>query len=375
MSAYAFRAARFLGLLLLAGCAADTDSVHGPVAGADERIVNVYNWNDYIGKSTIADFEAKTGIKVVYDTYDSNEILETKLLTGHSGYDVAFPTATIVGRLARAGALMQLDKSLLTNLGNIAPEAMRTVAVNDPGNAHSVAYMTGTIGLGYNPELVQKALGTRRLDSWAAVFDPAIASKLAECGITLLDSPEDVFDAAEFYLGTDTGNESLQELAAAEQLVRAVRPYVRSFDTTQHLNALAAGDICVSLSWTNLVLQARYRGTEAARPVEITYVIPKEGSSQWFDTMAIPANAPHVANAHALIDFLMEPEVIAAISNDIGCANGNGASVPFLRPELKDDPSITPNADVQARLRPSYARSQAYSREVNRAWTRIKTGQ
>ena len=369
------QAARLLGFLLLGGCADDTDSVNRPVAGADEKILNVYNWNDYIGKSTLADFEAKTGIKVVYDTYESNEILETKLLTGHSGYDVAFPTATIVGRIARAGALKALDKSLLPNLGNIAPEAMRKVAVNDPGNAHSVAYMTGTIGLGYNPELVERALGTRRLDSWAAIFDPAIASKLAACGITLLDSPEDVFDAAEFYLGTDTGNESLQELAAAEQLVRAVRPHVRSFDSTQHLNALAAGDICVSLSWTNLVLQARYRGAEAARPVEITYVIPKEGSSQWFDTMAIPANAPHVANAHAFINFLLEPEVIAAISNDIGCANGNAASVPLLRAELKDDPSVTPNADVQARLRPSYARSQAYSREVNRAWTRVKTGQ
>ena len=351
------------------------DESRSDTSAAEAKVVHVYKWNDYIGKTTLADFEAKTGIKVVYDTYDSNEIVETKLLTGRSGYDVVFPTATIVGRMARAGALMTLDRSRLPNLVNMDPEAMRRVAVNDSENAHSVPYMTGTAGIGYNPSLVEKAIGSSRVDSWAVIFDPAIASRLAECGISLLDSPEDVFDAAEFYLGTDTGNENLQELAAVERLVSAVRPYIRSFDSTQHLNALAAGDICISLSWTNLMIQAKYRGAEAAMPVRVEYVIPKEGTSQWFDTMAIPADAPHVANAHTFINFLLEPEVIATISNDIGCANGNLASVPYLRAELKDDPSITPSGEVQSRLRPAYARSQNYSREVNRAWTRIKTGQ
>jgi putrescine transport system substrate-binding protein len=358
----------------LAACSGhESDTSAAPPGG--EKVVHVYNWTDYVGKSTLADFEAKTGIKVVYDTYDSNEIVETKLLIGKSGYDVAFPTATIIGRMSRAGALQKLDKSLLPNLANMDPDAMRQIAVNDPGNDYSVGYTAGTTGLGYNPDLVRKALGTDRLDSWAAVFDPAIASRLASCGISVLDAPEDIFEAAEYYLGTDTSNEDLQELEAAERLVKRVRPYIRYFDSSQHVNALAAGEICVSLSWTNLVLQAKYRGADATHPVWVSYAIPKEGATQWFDTMVIPADAPHLANAHAFVNFLMEPEVIAAISNDIGCANANRASEPFLKAELKDDPSINPPAEVRARLRPAYARSQEYSREVNRAWTRIKTGQ
>lgn len=364
-----------IALPLVAGCGDEPGTATGGGTMDEENVLHVYNWVDYIGKSTIADFEAKTGIKVVYDTYDSNEIVETKVLTGRSGYDVVFPTATIVGRMARAGAFMKLDKSLLPNLSNMDPEAMRRVAVNDPGNTYSVGYIRGTTGLGYNPELVRSALGTDRIDSWAVIFDPAVASRLAACGITMLDSPEDIFDSAEYYLGTDTSNEDLQELAAAEALVQRVRPYVRSFDSTQHLNALAAGEVCISLSWTNLVLQAKYRGAEAARPVRIAYVIPNEGATEWVDTMAIPADAPHPGNAHAFINFLMEPAVIATISNEIGCANANLASVPYLKPELKDDPSIYPPPDAQVRLHPSYARSQDYSREVNRAWTRIKTGQ
>jgi putrescine transport system substrate-binding protein len=358
----------------LAACSGhESDTSAAPPGG--EKVVHVYNWTDYVGKSTLADFEAKTGIKVVYDTYDSNEIVETKLLIGKSGYDVAFPTATIVGRMSRAGALQKLDKSLLPNLANMDPDAMRQIAVNDPGNDYSVGYTAGTTGLGYNPDLVRKALGTDRLDSWAAVFDPAIASRLASCGISVLDAPEDIFEAAEYYLGTDTSNEDLQELEAVERLIKRVRPYIRYFDSSQHVNALAAGEICVSLSWTNLVLQAKYRGADATHPVWVSYAIPKEGATQWFDTMVIPADAPHLANAHAFVNFLMEPEVIAAISNDIGCANANRASEPFLKAELKDDPSINPPAEVRARLRPAYARSQEYSREVNRAWTRIKAGQ
>ena len=360
---------------LLAACGGGEGADVSRVSAGDDRVVHVFNWVDYIGKSTISDFETKTGIKVVYDTYDSNEIVETKVLTGHSGYDVVFPTSTIVGRMSRAGAFMKLDKSMLPNLSHMDPEAMRRVAVNDPENAYAIGYTRGTTGLGYNPELVRSVLGTDRIDSWAAVFDPATASRLAGCGITMLDSPEDIFDSAEYYLETDTSNEDLQELAAAEALVKRVRPYVRSFDSTQHLNALAAGEVCISLSWTNIVLQAKYRGAEAARPVEIAYVIPKEGATEWVDTMAIPADAPHAANAHTFLNFLMEPAVMAAISNDIGCANANLASVPYLKSELKDDPSIYPPPDARARLHPSYARSQDYSRAVNRAWTRIKTGQ
>jgi putrescine transport system substrate-binding protein len=364
-----------IALAVLAACGGEINKTADPSDGAEDKILHVYNWADYIGQTTIADFEAKTDIKVTYDTYDSNEVLETKLLTGRSGYDVVFPTATNLGRMAKVGVFLELDRERLPNLANMDPGAMQQVAVHDPGSRHAISYMWGTTGLGYNPALVAKVLGTDAIDSWGAVFDPAIASKLAKCGITMLDAPEDVFEAAEIYLGTDPGNEDLQEMAAAEALVTTARPHVRSFDSNQHLNALASGEICVALSWSNLMLQARDRGAAATRPVALRYVIPREGAPLWFDTAAIPADAPHPANAHRFLDFLMQPEVIASISNEIGIANGNAASLPFVEVSLREDPSVYPDADVRERLHVSQERSPQYSRELNRAWTRIKTGQ
>jgi putrescine transport system substrate-binding protein len=379
MSDY-LRGARRLALLaiafaVLAACGGGDNETADLSDGAEDKTLHVYNWADYIGQTTIADFEAKTDIKVTYDTYDSNEVLETKLLTGRSGYDVVFPTATNLGRMAKVGVFLELDRERLPNLANMDPGAMQQVAVHDPGSRHAISYMWGTTGLGYNPALVAKVLGTDAIDSWGAVFDPAIASKLAKCGITMLDAPEDVFEAAEIYLGTDPGNEDLQEMAAAEALVTTARPHVRSFDSNQHLNALASGEICVALSWSNLMLQARDRGAAATRPVALRYVIPREGAPLWFDTAAIPADAPHPANAHRFLDFLMQPEVIASISNEIGIANGNAASLPFVEVSLREDPSVYPDADVRERLHVSQERSPQYSRELNRAWTRIKTGQ
>jgi putrescine transport system substrate-binding protein len=363
-----------VGVLVLAACGGG-QSPDVTTPQGEEKVLHVYNWTDYIGPTTIADFEARTGIRVHYDTYDSNEILETKLLTAHTGYDIVFPTSTIAGRLARVGALRKLDTRLLPNIDNLDPEVMRVIAIDDPGNAHAISYMWGTTGLGYNPQLVRNAIGIDTIDSLSTLFDPAIASKLARCGITVVDSPEDIFDAAEIYLGTSPGNEDLGELAAAETLVMGIRPYIRSIDSTQHVNALASGDICLALSWSNLILQARDRGAVATQPVKLAYAIPKEGATLWSDTVAIPADAPHPNNAHAFLDFLMDPEVIASISNFIESANGNSASVPHLRTELRDDPSIYPPAAVRERLHPSKMRSPEYSRAVNRAWTRIKTGQ
>jgi putrescine transport system substrate-binding protein len=365
----------FAAALLLSACGGNREDSASQSQAPEEKVLHVYNWTDYIGKTTIADFEARTGIKVTYDTYDSNEILETKLLTGGTGYDVVLPTATVLGRMARVGVFRKLDKAKLPNLPNLDPEAMRQLSVNDPGNEHAIAYMWGTTGLGYNPAMVKKALGTDRIESWDAVFDPAAASKLAKCGITMLDAPEDVFEAAEIWLGTDPGNEDLQEMAAAEAAIARVSSYVRSFDSNQHLNALAGGDVCVSLSWSGLMLQARDRGASASRPVTVAYVIPDEGAPLWFDTIAIPVDAPHPDNAHAFLNFLMEPEVIADISNDIGYANGNAASLPYVNAALRDDPSVYPAQDMREKLRVSRMRSQEYSRELNRAWTRIKTGQ
>ena len=364
-----------VALVTLAACGGRGDGGKSGTVATEEKVLHVYNWTDYIGETTIADFEAKTGIKVTYDTYDSNELVETKLLTGRTGYDVVFPTSTIVGRMAKVGVFLKLDKARLPNFSNLDPEAMRQVAINDPGNEHAIAYMWGTTGIGYSPAMVKKVLGTDTIDSWSAVFDPATASRLAKCGITMLDAPEDVIETAEIYLGGDPGNEDLGELAAAEELLTNVRPYVHAFDTTQHPSALASGEICVSLSWSGLMHQARARGASAATPVEIAYVIPREGAPLYFDTVAIPADAPHPDNAHAFLNFLMEPEVIAEVTNDIGYANANSASLPFVDAVLRDDPSVYPSEAAREKLHVSRARSQQYSRELNRAWTRIKTGQ
>lgn len=358
----------FAAVILLPAC-------DGGKVESEEKVLHIYNWADYIGETTIVDFEKKTGIKVTYDTYDSNEILETKLLTRRTGYDVVVQSGNFLERLVKAGVFLKLDKSKLPKLSNMDPEIMRRAADHDPGNEHSISYMWGTTGLGYKPAMVGKVLGTDRIDSWDAVFDPAVVSKLAKCGISMLDAPEDVFEIARIYLGRDPNSERAEDLAAAEKLLARVRPYVRYFHSSQHVNDLASGEICVSLSWSGLILQARSRGTAAATPVKVAYVIPKEGTSIWFDLAAIPADAPHPGNAHAFLNFLMEPEVIAGVSNDIEYANGNAASLPFISDALRSDPGVYPTEEVWKNLHRSKLKSQEFSRDQNRAWTRIKTGQ
>jgi len=360
--------------LWLSACGGDGDPA-GTAAAPEEKVVHVYNWTDYIGKSTIADFEKTTGIRVVYDTYDSNEILETKMLTGRSGYDVVFPSAVPMSRQLAAGALQPLDKSKLPNLVHMDPAAMDRIAANDPGNRYAIPYMWGTIGLGYNVDKVRKALGTGTIDSWRALFDPAIASRLEKCGIAILDAPEDVFMSARIYLGLDGNSERREDLAAAERLLTAIRPYVRYYSSSKHVNDLASGEICVALSWNGLVLQARDRGAAASEPVKVAYALPREGSFVWMDTVAIPADAPHVDNAHAFLNFLMEPRVIARISREIGYANGNAASLEYLDEAFRNDASVYPDAEASRRLQTDTAESPDYMRDMNRAWTRVKTGQ
>lgn len=362
-------------LCLPAGCAGPDQQPSGTAPAAEEKVVHVYNWIDYVGPTTIADFEAQTGIKVVYDTYDANEVLETKMLTGRSGYDVVFPSSVPLARQIEAGAIGRLDKSRLPNLVHMDPLVMQRIALNDPGNEHAIPWMWGTAGLGYNPAMVEKALGTDRLESWSAIFDPSVAAKLAKCGIAMMDVPEDTFMAARIYLGLDANSEKPEDLAAAEALLRAVRPHIRYFNTSQMMNDLASGEVCVGFSWNGYILQARDRGAAAARPVQLAYAIPKEGTFIWFDTVAIPADAPHPGNAHAFLDYLMEPEVIAKVSNHIGYANGNRGSLPHLEARIREDPAVYPPAEVVHRLHPDTPESPGYKREASRAWTRIKTGQ
>ena len=360
---------------LLAACGGDREPASEASIGGEEKVLHVYNWVDYIGESTIADFEARTGIKVVYDVLDSNEVLQTKLLTGGSGYDVVVPSGAPAHHLIQAGALRALDKSKLKNLANLDPRILQIVTAFDPANEHALPYMWGTTGIGYNPDLVEKALGTRTIDSLAAVFDPAIASKLAKCGITLLDAPNDMFTVAFHYLGLDGNSQRPEDWAAAEAALKKAAPYVRYYHSSQYVSDLASGEVCVSIGWSGALQQARSRGAQAESTVEVVYVIPKEGAMIWFDMLAIPTDAPHPEHAYAFLDYLMEPKVIADITNAVGEANGNAAALPFVAETLRNDPSIYPTNEVFKRLHPDQPWPPEMNREIARAWTRIKTGE
>jgi putrescine transport system substrate-binding protein len=365
----------FLPIMLatfVAACGTRDDSA---ADAPTEQVLHVYNWADYIGESTIREFEARTGIKVVYDVYDASEVLQTKLLTGQSGYDVVVTSGAAIGKLIAGGALGKLDRSQLRNVGNLDPQLMQRITIYDPGNEYAVPYLWGTTGIGYNPDKVEQLLGTRSIDSLGAVFDPAVAAKLAPCGITWLDAPADVFQLAFIYLGLDANSHRPEDIAAAEALLARVRPYVRYFHSSQYLNDLASGEVCVSIGWSGGIEQARSRGAQGETPVEVVYVIPKEGAPLWTDLIVTPVDAQHPENALRFIDYLLEPRVIAEISNTVGQANGNAASLPHVAEAIRDDPVIYPSAEVYERLTLDRTWSPEMTREVNRAWTRIKTAQ
>jgi putrescine transport system substrate-binding protein len=372
----AIRAWPVAAVILLAACGSKQEAkTEAAAAAPEEKAVNVLNWSDYIGDTTVEDFEKATGIDVTYDVFDSNEVLETKLLAGRSGYDVVVPTAPFLERQIKAGVFLPFDKSKLPNLKNMDPELMQRVAAHDPDNRHSLIYLWGTIGLGYNPDMVKRALGTDVIDSWAALLEPESASKLAKCGIMVLDAPTDVYGSVAIYKGFDPNSEKPEDLKAFEDTMAKIRPYVRDFHSSSYINRLAAGEICLALGWSGDVLQARDRGAAAASPVTVRYAIPKEGAINYFDMLAIPADAPHPDNAHAFLNYLMDPEVIARVTNKTRFANANAASLPFVEDSIKNDPGIYPNAEVRARLHPDLVESQQFSRDLNRAWTRIRSGQ
>ncbi|QPC86804.1 extracellular solute-binding protein [Mesorhizobium sp. NBSH29] len=345
-------------------------------AMAQDRVVNVYNWSDYIDDSIIADFTKETGIKVVYDVYDSNEILETKLLAGGSGYDVVVPTATpFMARQIEAGVYQKLDKSKLPNLVNMWDMVSERVAKFDSGNEISVNYMWGTTGIGYNKAKVKERLGTDVIDSWDVFFKPENLAKLADCGVYVLDSPTDILPTALNYLGLDPNSTEPDDLAKAEEALLAVRPSIRKFHSSEYINALANGDICLAVGFSGDLFQARDRASEADQGVEIAYSVPKEGAEMWFDQMGIPADAKHVAEAHEFINYMMKPEVAAKASNYVFYANGNKASQPMLDKEIIDDPAIYPDETTMAKLftvKPYDAKS---NRLITRSWTKIVTGQ
>ena len=342
---------------------------------AQERVVNVYNWSDYVDPAVLEAFSRETGIKVRYDTFDSNDTLETKLLAGKSGYDVVVPTANFLERQIKAGVFQKLDKAKLPNLAHLWPEISRRLASYDPGNDYAVNYMWGTVGIGYNMRKARESLGAQgRIDSWDMVFKPENLARFKDCGVHMLDSSDDVLPAALAYLGFDPNSTDPKQLEQAAELLAKVRPSVRKFHSSEYLNALAGGEICFVVGWSGDVKQAQKRAAEAKNGVEIGYAIPREGAQMFFDNLAIPKDARNVAEAHAFIDYLQRPEVAAKNTNFVTFPNGNLASQAFVDKAILDDRSVYPDTATMARLYTINAKDPKTQRLMNRLWTRIKTG-
>jgi putrescine transport system substrate-binding protein len=340
-----------------------------------EKVVNVYNWSDYIDPAVLEEFTKETGITVKYDVFDSNEVLETKLLAGSTGYDIVVPSASFLERQIKAGVFQKLDRSRLPNLKNLDTEITQRVAQHDPGNEHSVNYLWGTSGVGFNEDKIREAMPDAPLDSFAMFYDPNVVSKFAKCGVSVLDAPSEVVGTALIYLGKDANSENPDDLAAAEKLLVSVRPYIKYVNSSKYIEDLANGEICLALGWSGDVLQSRDRAIEAGKGIKIRYLIPREGAIMFFDMLAIPADAKHVKNAHLFIDYLLRPEVAARNSNAVNFANSNAASFPLISEEMRMDRGIFPSDEVKAKLVPDLAESPKFTRLLTRAWTRFKTGQ
>jgi len=357
-------------------CAAVCLALWGAAATAQERVVNVYNWSDYITDSALKAFTAETGIKLVYDVYDNNEVLTAKLLAGKSGYDVVFPSARpFAARMISSGLFMPLDRSKLPNWKNLDPAILSGLASIDAGNAHVMPYMWGTTGIGYNVEKVQAALGKDFVvDSWNILFDPAVVSKLASCGVAILDDEIEGLGAALILRGKLPKSGKPADLVEVVDIYAKVRPHIRYFSSSRYIDDLANGDVCVAMGYSGDVLQARDRAEEAANGVKIAYVIPKEGAIRWVDVAAIPKDAPHAADAHIFIDYLMRPEVIAEVTNSVTYANANLPSIEKIDAKIRNDKGIYPAPDVAAKLIDDTTPLPNEQRPRVRAWTRIKTG-
>lgn len=361
--------------LILAAIVAGSLLAWTPLAQAQQRSVNFYNWSNYMAPGVLEQFTKETGIKVTYDTFDANETVETRLLAGKSGYDVVVPTAYFLQRQIAANIFQKLDKTKLPNLANAWPEVTKRLAIYDPGNAFAANYMWGTTGIGYNVKKVQDILGAdAKIDSWSAVFVPENLAKFKDCGIHMLDSADDILPAALNYLGLDPNSTKQADLEKAADLVSKVRPYVRKFHSSEYLNGLATGEICFVVGWSGDIKQAQSRAAEAKNGVEIGYAIPKEGAQMFFDNFAIPADAKNVAEAHELINYLYRPDVAAKNSDFLSYANGNLASQKLIDPKVMNDKTVYPDETTLSRLFVITARDPATQRIINRLWTRVKTG-
>jgi putrescine transport system substrate-binding protein len=340
-----------------------------------ESTVHIYNWSDYIGETTLEDFEQASGIKPIYDVFDSNETLEGKLLAGRSGYDLVVPSNHFLGKQIKAGAFQKLDRAQLPNWQNLDPALLKQLQNNDPGNQYAVPYLWGTNGIGYNAEKVKAALGVDKIDSWATVFEPANMQKLASCGVSFLDSADEMIPAVLNYLGLDPNSTNPDDYQQAEAKLLAVRPYVTYFHSSKYIGDLANGNICVAVGFSGDVLQAADRAEEAGKGIEIAYVIPKEGANLWFDMLAIPADAANVKEAHAFINYLLEPAVIAEVSDYVGYANPNPKAGELMDQDVRNDEAVYPPQAVLDKLYISAELPTKVQRRMTRSWTRVKSGQ
>ncbi len=359
--------------LMVAACGKQDGS--SAVAGEEEKVLNVYNWVDYIDEEILGEFTAETGIKVNYDVFDGNELLQTKLLSGNTGYDLVVPSASFLEKQIEAGVFQKLDKSLIPNLANLDPVITDLTARHDPDNAHSVTYFWGTSGIGYNVEAIAAAMPNAPVNSFAMLYDPNVVKNFQKCGVTILDAPDEVVATVLIYLGRDAMSEKPEDLKAAEDVLMSIRPYIKEVKSAGYLDDLANGEICLALGWSGDVGMGAARAEENGKDFTIKYHIPKEGAVLFFDMLAIPADAKHPKNAHKFIDYLLRPDVAARNTNFVTFASPNKAAHDQIDPEITGDPDIYPPAEVQARMYPNLARSQEFTRILNRTWTRFKTGQ
>ena len=346
----------------------------GP-AWAEEKVVNVYNWEEYIDDTTLADFEKETGIKVVYSTFDSNDTLEAKILAGKSGYDVVFPSGAFLQRQIAAGAYQKLDKSKLPNIANMDPAIMEKLGVFDPGNEYAVDYMWGVTGVAYNVKKIKEIMPDAPVDSWKLVFDPKVVAKFKGCGVTLLNAPDEVIPAVLKYIGEDPNSKDPAVLKKALPVLQAIRPFIQRFESSSMIDKMATGDICLGIMWNGDLFQAKAAADAAKNGVELAFYVPKEGAQLWFDSMVILADAPHPDAAHAFINYMMKPEVIARNSAATQYANGNAAAKPLMDAAVVSNPGIYPTADTMKILYLITAYSQKEQRILNKVWETIKLGE
>lgn len=345
-----------------------------PLSTAAERGLKVYNWSDYIAEDTIAKFEKKTGIKVIYDVFDSNEVLEAKLLSGKSGFDIVVPSASFMARQIQAGAFRPLDKDKLPNWKNLDEKLMALLETYDNGNAYAIPYLWGTTGIGYNPALVTKYLGKNApINSWELIFREENISKLNQCGVAMLDAPTEVLPSALNFLGLDPNSRNPDDYKKAEALLEKIRPHITYFHSSKFISDLANGDICVAVGWSGDILQAADRAEEAGSGVVVNYVIPKEGAGMWFDMLAIPKDAENIEEAYAFMNYLLEPEVMAGIQNYVSYASGNKAALPLVDKAITGNPGIYPTPEAEANLFVFDVLPPKIDRLITRIFTKVKS--